>query len=199
MTKRTSALSDIRNLVDWKVFNPIFELNAAEFDQAFSSDRNLPKGFYLEHKISSTAENTFEDNMCKNLFSGHGQTDSKLYVLRGGLGKGKTCFCKYMGRDKLPEVFGDTFFLYINCYGRFPENATCLSDFEDVFRREFKKCFICKDPSIRKSYQYDNDAKLAKAILYNRGDEDSSRNDNPKLTICDNQILTTLSHVHNSG
>jgi len=25
------------------------------------------------------------------------------------------------------------------------------------------------------------------------------RNDNPKLTICDNRILTTLSHVHNSG
>lgn len=175
MHKRTSALAVIKDVGEWKVMNTIFDMNTSEFDEAFSSEHGLNPKYYIEHYIEATGPGeSFEDKMCKNLFAGHGNPDSKLYLLRGNLGTGKTSFAHYMGKTKLPDKFDNVLFLYINCYHRFPAKFTKRSDFEHVFRRNIRQSLVNKIASLQKEWQFSTEASLAQAILKSRGVIDES-------------------------
>ena len=181
--KRNTALSYLGNINEWKVFNPIFDLNTTQFDKAFSGEYGLDPEYYLEHKVSD--DRSFEDRMLTNLFSGHGNPDSKLYLLRGDLGVGKTTFVHHMGTYKLPQKYKNIFFMYINCYKRFPKEYTNTETFDKVFRRIFKEAFINKDLN-KKEWQFSTEAQLAQAILHYRG-------------VTDVSDLEALRELNNSG
>lgn len=166
MTKRTSAISHIKNIHEWKTFNPVFDLNTSQFDKAFSSEYGLDPDYYLLH-TGYGDNSSFEERMVNNLFSGHGNPDSKLYLLRGDLGVGKTTFVHYMGSYLLPKTFDKVFFMYVNCYNRFPRGNTSYQNFDKVFLRMFKETLI--NNKQKKEWQYSTEACLAQAVLNYRG------------------------------
>ncbi len=164
MGQRMKALNMVDNLTKWSVFNPIHELNTIQIEQAFSTGEGIPKEFYVKHKHTGEIFENFEDKLCNDFFPQNlGNRENRIYLVRGNLGVGKTSLIRYIGHDRLPELYSSVFYLDINCYDSYPANST-FEDFEKIFRILFK----FKMTDTEKPY-FQTDGKLAQAIFKFRG------------------------------
>jgi len=129
------ALDDIEAIKDhWLSYNPLFETYIPQFDETF--DRGIPMDLtYYEPRYLEDGR-TFEEEMCRILFSTHSNPTGKIYVLDGTVGSGKTCLVRYIIESLLPHLYPGLLAIYIDTwnllYDKGKERETLETAFLDA-------------------------------------------------------------------
>jgi hypothetical protein len=127
-------LDEIENAKDrWLVYNPLFISYKGLFDRGFDQGFPLNLDYYVTRKKDDGT--TFEEEMCSFLFSSHGSSTGKVYVLRGPVGSGKTCFVQYLRQTLLPQSLKESVTIHVDAWKLFDEKGREYETLGDAFRR----------------------------------------------------------------
>ena len=112
------ALDDVDTVKDkWLSYNPLFKSYVPYFDEAF--DRGIPLNLaqYVTRPLESGG--TFEEDMCRLLFSTHRNPTGKVYILQGTVGSGKTCLVRYLIHNLIPRIIPGALAIYVDAWNIF--------------------------------------------------------------------------------
>ncbi|MFX0208210.1 MAG: hypothetical protein ACFFDT_19655 [Candidatus Hodarchaeota archaeon] len=126
------ALDDIEaNKDQWLSYNPLFQAYIPQFDETF--DRGIPMNltYYVTRHLEDGR--TFEEEMCRILFSTHSNATGKIYVLDGTVGSGKSCLVRYIIQDLLPNIHPGLLAIYIDTWNIFRDKGKERETLETAF------------------------------------------------------------------
>jgi hypothetical protein len=117
---RIKALDDIHRdpgwKTRWKTYNALFRNFTPIFDDIFDRGAAPDLESYIDVRMNDGQ--LYAERLVQDLLGLHkiGRHEGRVYFLRGGVGRGKSIFCRHLVQEFVPQMHPDVIAVYADAY-----------------------------------------------------------------------------------